>query len=239
MLGPVLFLIYLNDLESSIKHSIVSSFADDTRLKKSINTTKDTTQLQEDLNSATKWSDEANMVLHQNKFELLSHCTDNFNLLKELPYYNEFSHYCTKDGTEISPSNAVRDLGITITPDLNWTLHINILIEDARRMASWILSVFINRSSEVMVPLFITLVRSRLEYASPVWNPSKLEDIKNLEAVQRAFTSRIKEVEDLPYWDRLKTLGLMSRQRRRERYTILYVYKILHKIAPKDINMVF
>ena len=239
VLGPVLFLLYLNDLECSIKHSLVSSFADDTRLKKSISEAKDTNLLQEDLNCAIKWSEEANMLLHQKKFELLTHSTDTSKLLKELPFYNELSEYKTKDGSLISPSNAVRDLGITLTPDLSWSHHISNIVDDARKMAAWTLSVFISRSADIMIPLFKTAVRSKLEYCCPVWNPTKLEDIKNLEAIQRSYTAKITEVQHLSYYDRLKSLKLMSLQRRRERYVLIQFYKILHELAPNDIDLVF
>jgi hypothetical protein len=239
VLGPVLFILFLNDLEACIQHSIISSFADDTRLKKAINVTSDTRLLQKDLDHSIQWSDESNMKLHQNKFELVSHATDNSKLLKELPFFKEFSEYSTDDGSVISPINSVRDLGITITSDVSWSPHISTITDDARRMASWIFSVFIDRNAATMMPLFQALVRSRTEYCSPLWNPSKLEDIKKLESVQRAFTARIHEVKHLGYWDRLKALNLMSLQRRRERYIIIHVFKIIHDLAPNDINMQF
>ena len=239
VLGPVLFIIYLNDLESCIKHSVTSSFADDTRLKKSINSSKDTELLQEDLNSSVRWSDEANMKLHQSKFELLSHTTDNSKLLQELPFTKELSEYLTSDGSTIYPSDAVRDLGITITPDLKWSHHISLLVEDARKMSSWVLSVFYERSAEVMIPLFKSLVRCRTEYCCPAWHPSKVEDIMKIESIQRVYTAKIREVQHLSYWDRLKHLKLMSLQRRRERYIIIHVYKIINNLAPNDIPMHF
>ena len=148
VLGPILFIIYLNDLEKCIKHSVISSFADDTRLKKSINTVNDTLLLQDDLHNSVTWSDESNMQLHQHKFELLSCTTDRSALLKELPFSQEFSEYTTSDGSIISPVSAVRDLGVTITPDLSWSLHISNIVNDARRLSSWILSVFIDRSAD-------------------------------------------------------------------------------------------
>ena len=239
VLGPVLFLLYLNDLEGNLKNSIVSSFADDTRLKRGITACNDKTLLQEDLYKAIQWSDEANMKLHQQKFELLSHCTDTSKLLKELPFYNEFSHYTTKDGSVISPASAVRDLGVTLTPDLSWSTHINNIVDNARKMASWTLSVFMNRSADIMIPLFKSVVRSHCEYTCPLWNPTKVEDIQNLESVQRTFTSRIEEVQHLHYYQRLKHLKLMSLQRRRERYTMIQVYKMLNGSSPNDIGMKF
>merc|ERR1712055_1149839 len=56
VLGAILFIIYLNDLQSCIKHSVISSFADDTRLKKSINNTNDVKLLQSDLDCSIQWS---------------------------------------------------------------------------------------------------------------------------------------------------------------------------------------
>ena len=239
VLGPVLFIIYLNDLESCIKHSITSSFADDTRLKKQINFENDTKLLQEDIEKAIKWSDENNMMLHQSKFELLAHNTENSKLLHELPFTKQYSEYTTNDGSTISPKDAVKDLGVTITPDLTWSLHISKIVDDSRRMASWILSVFYERSAEVLMTLFKSLVRSRTEYCCPLWSPSKIDDIMRLEGVQRTFTSRIREVRHLSYWERLKHLKITSLQRRRDRYILIHVYKIANNLAPNDINMKF
>ena len=90
-----------------------------------------------------------------------------------------------------------------------------------------------------MVPLFKTLVRSLAEYNCPVWNPSKIEDIKTVESIQRSFTSKIEEVKDLSYWERIKEMNIMSLQRRRERYIIIHVFKILNHLAPNNIGMSF
>ena len=60
-----------------------------------------------------------------------------------------------------------------------------------------------------------------------------------MEAIQRTYTANITEVQHLSYWDRLKALNLMSLQRRRERYILIHVYKILHGLAPNDLEMQF
>ena len=133
VLGPVMFILYLNDLEACIKHSIVSSFADDTRLKKSIISTNDTNKLQEDLESAIKWSERNNMKLHQAKFELLTHSTGRAKLLNELPFSAQFTEYRTEDESVISPKTKVRDLGITITEDLTWSTHIKNITDDGKK----------------------------------------------------------------------------------------------------------
>jgi hypothetical protein len=88
--------------------------------------------------------------------------------------------------------------------------------------------VFRTRDTVTMITLYKSLVRSLLEYCCPLWNPRKVTDIQLLESVQRTFTSKIRSVKHLNYWDRLRTLKLMSLQRRRERYIILQMWKVLH-----------
>jgi hypothetical protein len=80
--------------------------------------------------------------------------------------------------------------------------------------------------------VYKSLVRSLLEYCCPLWDPVKVTEIQLLEGVQRTFTSRIGGMENMNNWERLSHLKLMSLQRRRERYTILMMWKILHNFAP-------
>ena len=78
-----------------------------------------------------------------------------------------------------------------------------------------------------------------IEYCCPLWNPHKITDIKRLEGVQRTVTSKISEVKHLSYWERLQALKLMSLQRRRERYIILQIWKILNNCSPNDVAIEF
>ena len=143
VLGPIFFIIYLNDINSCIQHSVVSSFADDTRIKKTINHVKDTKLLQEDLNNAITWSTKNNMMLHQDKFELLSHRADPSHVLTRLRFHPKFSDYTTSGGSIISPTHSVKDLGVTITSELSWLKHITNITDASRKMSSWIYSVFL------------------------------------------------------------------------------------------------
>ena len=91
-----------------------------------------------------------------------------------------------------------------------------------------------------MVTLYKSLIRSRLEYCSPLWNPTKkLGDIRALENIQRSFTAKIEGLGDSDYWERLSKLKLLSLQRRRERFIIFHVWKIIHGKSPNDIGMQF
>ena len=83
------------------------------------------------------------------------------------------------------------------------------------------------------------MVRSKLEYCCPVWNPVKVGDIQALENVQRNFTRKIIGLQNLDYWERLQKLKILSLQRRRERYCIIHIWKILQDHAPNDIGIKF
>ena len=94
-----------------------------------------------------------------------------------------------------------------------------------------------------MLTLLKTLVISKVEYASVLWSPSDQKNIANLENIQRRFTSKIAIFRqhneetglmqcNVDYWKRLETLKLYSLERRRERYMIIYMYKIAIGLVP-------
>ena len=113
------------------------------------------------------------------------------------------------------------------------------MVASARKVASWVLSVFRDRSKVVMLQLYKSLIRSKLEYCSPLWNPSIVRDIETIEDVQRFFTNRISGMSDLSYWDRLTALKLQSLQRRRERYIIIHTWKTITGYVHNDLGMQF
>ena len=113
------------------------------------------------------------------------------------------------------------------------------MIKEAKKYAGWILRTFSSRSKSVILLLYSSFVRSRLQYCCPLWMPHTKKDIMAIEAVQRSITAKIKEVAHLHYWDRLKDLKLYSLQRRRERYCIIHTWKISHFLAPNDISIKF
>ena len=133
----------------------------------------------------------------------------------------------------------MKDLGIFIDDQLSWEKHIFNLCQTGKRLVAWILNVFYARDKLTMLTLFNSLIRSRLEYCSPIWDPSKVKLINDLEQLQRSFTRRIANMGDLDYWERLTKLNIFSLQRRREKLTILHVWKIKNEIVPNDINLQF
>ena len=239
VLGPILFLIFINDITGCITSSTIRCFADDTRICKAIKSEIDVAILQRDLNTVIQWSINNNMTLHEDKFEYMCHSFMKSNLLHELPFVSQYYQYSTSNGGTLSPIYKLRDLGVTVCQDLSWSPHIRSITDKARQKAAWVLSVFHTRSVDVMLCLYKSMVRSLLEFCSPLWNPTKISDIQEIESVQKSFTSRISGCQDLDYWQRLKKLSLMSLQRRRERYIILHMWKLLHGHTSNDLQIQF
>ena len=90
-----------------------------------------------------------------------------------------------------------------------------------------------------MMTLYKSVIRSRIDYCCTVWSPITKQDICSLEAIQRSFTSRITCLKEQTYWERLRSLRLMSVQRRRERYIIIHMWKVFAGIAPNDMGLEF
>lgn len=242
VLGPILFLIFANDMEFCFSETDAKagSFADDTRVCRKITNLHDCKRLQDDLNCIIQWSLDNNMELHEDKFELISYRKPSNILVQDaLPFMQDICSYSTPKGITIEKSELVKDLGVYMSDDFSWTTHISRMVSSAQQVASWVLGVFRDRSRQTMLQLYKSLIRSRVEYSSPLWNPHKISDIQSIENIQRQFTRRISGLTELHYWDRLKSLKLMSLQRRRERYCIIHVWKIFNNICPNDIEMKF
>ena len=179
------------------------------------------------------------MALHEDKFEYIVHKWKPSSSLYELPFIAQEFTYSVSSGELLYPVEAVKDLGITVSSNMPWSSHVYSIASRAKAVASWALSAFQSRDKLTMLTLYKSLVRSHLEYCCPLWNPHKISDIQILEGVQRTFTAHIWGVQHLDYWARIKSLNLMSLQRRRERYIIIQMWKILHHLSPNDVGIQF
>ena len=157
------------------------------------------------------WANDNNMELNESKFDLL--CYNHrlaAKLIRYLPFSQSLFEYETSKGTLISSTDHVQDLVVTMSYDYSWSAHIAKTAEDSKKMLHWVLSVFRDRSKLTMLTLYKSMVRSKLEYCCPLWDPSAISDIRKLEDVQRLFTSRVADCQEMSYWERLKALNLQS-----------------------------
>ena len=221
VLGPTLFIYYINDLPL-VSDSPITIFADDTKSHKEIKSHDDNVKLQDCINSLVNWSIKWMLGFNSQKCKMM-HIGKN----------NPCHVYTIPDGDTVrilETTDCEKDLGVYIDPLLEFSEHIAKVVKKSRSMAGMILRNISSRTGDILVPLFIALVRPNLEYANPVWSPYKRKFIDLIEKVQRQFTKRISGLNKLSYTQRLKELNLPSLEFRRARGDMIETYKILTNI---------
>ena len=215
VLGPLLFLIRIIDIDKGTSPSSkLVSFADDTWIYSCIHDIEKCDKLQIDLNSVYDWAYVNNMFFNAHKFNDVS-----FNG-SMTPCGSDV--YTNPNMEIISPSRNVLDLGICMSGDCTFNYHIFSLSKKCANLSGWILRTFYTRDCITMFTL--------------LWSSFLIKHITQLEKIQRSFTKHTTGMNDMPYHERLKGLGLHSIQRRRKRYCIIYIWKIIEGLAPNFSN---
>ena len=134
--------------------------------------------------------------------------------------------YLAPDNAEIQVKPHLRDLGVEISSDFTFKVHINKTVTAASSLAGWSLRTFRRRGFSVMKTLWRSIIQPRLDYCSQLWSPDDQNSINQIESVQRHFLAKVSGLGSLNHWDRLKKMGLYSQERRRERYMVIFIWKI-------------
>ena len=220
VLGPVLFLIYINCLDLTVrahdKSIIVSKFADDTKLGRKINSVTDAVSLQMALQSLDQWCKDWGMQLHPDKCLIIHFGKTN----------PEHDYYIGQ--TKIAKAEGARDLGVFITNECDPSQHVENITKKAHVVLSQLRRATTLRDSRTFTKLYKVYVRPQLEAAAPVWNPSKRESVLKLEKVQKRALRMITDLGSLSYDERLDALGLQSLEDRRRRGDMIQCYKMMN-----------
>lgn len=128
--------------------------------------------------------------------------------------------------TELAKVQCQRDLGVLITTDLKWEQHITYITKKAHTLIYLIQKAFKDHSSEMIIKLYKSYIRPKIEYAHCIWNPYYIKDIEQLERVQRRVTKLSPEIRHISYEDRLSVLNLTSLREGRLRGDLIETYKI-------------
>ena len=211
LLGSLLFLILMSDIDIGVLNAKIVRFADDTRLYSNISYVEDCDSLQSDLNCVYDWAKTNNMVFNSQKFKYLSFFT---NVSITSDYVNA---YVSPNLYVIDNVNNLKDLGIIMSSNCSFEQYIIELCKRCTGRCGWILRTFSSMVSTVMMTLSKSLVLSRLDYGS------QIHQIIMIEKIQKAFTKHIKGFSSFSYQERLSNLKNYSLQRRR--YIIIYVGK--------------
>ena len=212
-------------INKDVFSSKIISFADDTRVYTNITQIENSDSLRTDLNYIYLWAINNNMLFKHQKFNYISFSSSMSSINTNV--------YYSPNLDIINPLEDVLDLGITMSRNCSFDVHINnIICKKCTDLSWWILRTFTSRDSTTLMTLFNAFILSRLDYCSQLWSPHLIKHIIQIEKVQRSFTKCITGMRDGSYSDRLSLLRLCSLQRRRERYCIIYVWKIIEDLVP-------
>ena len=207
VLGPILFLVYINDLEEGVTGKILK-FADDTKLFTKTKEIGDGQNLQDDIDKLLKWSEKWQMLFNFGKCKCLHIGPGNTSMTYEM------------GGTILSITVKEKDLGVTMNANMKVSEQCRIAASMGNQVLGMIRRNITYKEKSLIVPLYKAIVRPHLEYCIHAWSPYLRKDIDMLEKIlERRATKLIPGLRDLSYEERLNECGLTTLETRRLRGT--------------------
>ena len=224
-LGPLLFLIHINDLPETLSNSNKLLFADDLKIYKSIRSINDCRDLQEEINNLVSWCVTNDLSLNIRKCSVVTYTK------RKTPY--DYQYKIVNE--TINRVNVVKDLGVMYDSQLTFTKHLDYTINQAHRNLGYMLRITREfRNPNPLISLYNLYVRSKLEYASSIWAPNLETHKRKLEAIQSKFLKVLayRQTKLYPRFDAYESLltnyGITSLEQRRQINDIMFLYKILN-----------
>lgn len=222
ILGPLLFILFINDIGNCFRNSKFLLYADDLKIYRPIQSIQDCFLLQEDLDRLTDYCYSSKLLLSIPKCNFINF-TKNKNIIR-------FA-YSLCD-TPLNKVNSVRDLGVLLDCNLCLDLHIEQIVNKAYKMYGFIMrSTYDFKRTSSFLCLYKSLVRSQLEYAVPIWNPYYKKYIDLIENVQlrflRAMHFRCHRTY-LSYDQLLSRYKLLTLSSRRKQLEAMALYNIVN-----------
>jgi hypothetical protein len=225
ILGPALFLLYVNDLLEAPTSSRAAMFADDTKLFSAIKSKDDVTALQTDLGTLEQWSTVSGLSFNQSK------CKHQTLTRKLVPVASSYK----LDDTIISSTDNEKDLGVWVSSDLTWKKQVNEQTVKANRILGYVRrNTLCIKNTAARRALYLALVRSHFGYATQIWSPQSVDLISKLERTQRRATKYILNLPfstTVDYKSRLRSLNLLPVSYWHEYLDLILFFKITHGLV--------
>lgn len=222
VLGPLLFLLYINDLPEDIQ-SQVRLFADDTAVYLAVRNSSDANILQADLDKLEIWERTWDMEFNPSKCQVL-----HINRSKQ-PIHSRY----TLHGQTLESVDSAKYLGVHISKDLTWNTHVSNITSNAYKTLGFIKRNVNTANQSVRELAYKTFVRPQLEYASTVWCPPTKVNIDRVEMIQRRAARWVKS--NYSTYDSvtkmLNSLGWRSLEQRRFDARLIMFYKIVYGLV--------
>ena len=236
ILGPLLFVLFINDLPDGLSPGTnIAMYADDTKIWRSILSSKDCHILQMDINYMLNWAVENKMNFHPNKCKVLAISAKRFSFFDVLPF-SQFFYFIGNNILDFTETE--NDLGVTVTSKLNWNEHCNKLYSKANMMLGLTKRTahFVNNEKQRRV-LYLSLVRSQFGHCSPVWKPTSKTLIEKLESLQKRSIKWILSEELYSYsahvyFQKCKLLNILPLQFWLVLNDLILFQKIVNRLCP-------
>ena len=230
VLGPLLFLCFINDLPD-VTSSPVRLFADDAVVYRKISSEADNNILQQDLNNLAAWEAKWQMAFHPKKCVVL-HITRS-----QSPSHH--SYYLR--GCKLNNVDTATYLGVTLDKKLDWHAHIDNITSKSTRTLNFVRRNLRVSSPNVRETGYRALVRPTLDYACSVWDPHLMGQKRKIEMVQRRaarfVTNRYHNTSSVS--SMLSDLHWESLEERRSKFKLTMVYRILHNYVAVPVQPYF
>ena len=229
VLGPLLFLTYINDMPESLSpDSKLKLFADDSLLYRTINNIEDTKILQKDLEALSKWEVDWKMSFHPDKCQVISFGTNRNKILN-----NYILHNITLQKTD-----SASYLGVNLDNKFNWKNHISSVNKKANSTLFFLRRHLRACPPKIKEHCYFTYVRPKLEYASSIWDPHHQCDIDLLEKIQRRAARFVTNNHDRQTNcnDLLKDLGWAPLRERRAKSKVTMLFKARNNLLCIPLN---
>ena len=232
VLGPALFLLFINDLTCAIKHSIIDIYADDTLIYVSDeNVDKAAFLLQSDIDHIIDWFEKNKLTISVEKsFVMYVASKQRLGQLTVLPKFkakNQFLHL--RDGSTY--------LGMIIDQNLSWEEHISHLCKKLRPKVGMFFRLRHILSPQMLKTVYFTLVQSLIDYGITIWGSANQTNIKSVQRLQsrcaRLLTGYF--YHDISSLVILSQLGLLNVKQRYSFFICIMVYKSLNDSMPNHI----
>lgn len=225
VLGPLLFLIFINDLPQTIQ-SNVRLFADDCIVYRELNSSYDCEILQQDLHNLENWERTWGMEFHPAKCNVMRVTNSRQPVVK--PY--------TLKGHQLAVDASSKYLGIDLTSNLDWKTHVDRITKKSNSILGFLRRNLRVSNEQTKINAYIAMVRSNLEYCCTVWNPHRKEQIQKVEMVQRRaarfITGRYRNTSSVT--SMLDHLNLETLESRRLKLQLTMFYKVINGIVAID-----
>ena len=235
ILGPLLFVLFINDIFHNIdKNSLIGLYADDTKLSCKIATSADCDILH-DIDTVNKCCINNKMKFNSDKCKVLTVTMSEPMFINELPFCK---YPYTLRQKILDYTSGERDLGILINERLDWHQHHDYLLKKSYQMLGMTKRTchfVFDRSKKRM--LYLTLMRSNFEHCSTIWRPVTVVDIRKFEALQKRAIKWINCEEAHSYSDeiyaiRCRQVDILPLQLHFELNDLVFFYKIIYELVP-------